>query len=159
MSNKNGKIPYSDENVGNIDDLDLDIGEVPELSDKQKEQFKNRYGKRSIWDRFKRTFRGKNDFGKYFGLGLDVGESFLPHWVSRIRDIFQRKTNTKRMNFSDKLKKVRNWISWHDKNGEFSFKELGLSLLKIAVPSAVVYVLSHYGIWDNVIQIINIFGN
>lgn len=46
---------------------------------------------------FKRLWHGKNKVGKYVGLGLDVMESFLPKWVSRIRDIIQSQTKRKVM--------------------------------------------------------------
>jgi len=91
------KLPYSDENVANIEQEFEIEGDVPELSDEQKEQFKNRYGDRNFWRRIKRTWNGRNKIGKYLGLGLDVGESFLPKWVSRIRDIFQSQTKRKPM--------------------------------------------------------------
>lgn len=91
----NNDLPYSDENVGNIDDFDETIGDVPELSDEQKQQFDNRYGKRSWWQRIKRTIQGKNEVGEYVGLGFDIGESLLPRWVSRIRDIIQSKIQRK----------------------------------------------------------------
>jgi hypothetical protein len=97
----NNDLPYADENVSNIDqEFDIE-GDVPELSDKQKEQFQNRYGNRSGWQKVKdfgsNLIQGENSIGKYLGLGLDVGESFLPKWVSRIRDIFQSKLTKRTM--------------------------------------------------------------
>lgn len=102
-NNKNSNdLPYADKNVGDLE-TDLDIeGEVPELSAKQKEQFKNRYGKTSVWQKVKdfgsNLIRGKNKIGRYLGLGLSVGETFLPKWIGRIRDMTQSKTQPKNDN-------------------------------------------------------------
>jgi hypothetical protein len=97
----NSDLPYADENVGNIEEEFEIEGEVPELSDEQKKQFQSRYGKRSGWQKVKdfgsNLIQGENSIGKYLGLGLDVGESFLPKYVSRIRDVFQSKLKKRTM--------------------------------------------------------------
>lgn len=108
----------------------------------------------SFWTKLKLTWHGKTKVGRIGGTFLDVAELFAPTWAVKTRDIIQSQTTPNNMSFADKLKKVRNWISWNDKQGNFSFKELGKSILKIAIPAGIVYGLQHFGLWEAVSQLL-----
>lgn len=144
-----------DNRVGNVgDEQPLDIPDVPELSDEQLADYQQVFEK-SGWDKFKTFLQAENKWGRRAKIVKDIALTFIPYGrtisnASEMATEIIDDNNTSNMDFADKLKKVRNWISWNDKDGDFSFRELGLSLLKIAVVAGVVYGLQAIGVWEAV---------
>jgi hypothetical protein len=145
------ELPYSDEKVGNIDESqELSNFEVPE--DFNKDKSLTDIATLSKWEKLKRkakrTWHGKNKVGKYLGLGLDVGEQFAPKWISSIRDIFQSKNNSD-MNLVRKafsIQGIKEFLKVKDEDGNFSWEQVGISLLQVAVFVLLAWLDSQYGL-------------
>jgi len=95
IEKKKLEMPTIGDNLGNVGVGDLDRAEISEETQKQYDEIFEKSNWRKIKDKIKKTWKGKNKIGRYVGLGLDVGETFLPKWISRIRDIIQQKTQPK----------------------------------------------------------------
>lgn len=48
----------------------------------------------SFGQKLRMTWRGQNEFGRIFGMALDVAETFLPGYAGKVRTILQKTTNT-----------------------------------------------------------------
>ena len=121
-----------------------------EISDKDQKIYNEIHSKSSwqkIKDTFKKTWNGNNNVGKYLGLGLDIGESFAPKWISEIRDIFQSKNND--MNLLRKafsIQGLKEFLKVKDEDGNFSWEQVGVSLLQIAVFVLLAWLDSQFGL-------------
>lgn len=113
----------------------------------------------TFWERLGNFIKAENKAGRKAKIVKDFVLTFVPlgKQVSTGTELLTEiiKDDQKDMsNFTDKLKKVRNWISWNDKDGNFSWQELGKSLLKIALAGGIVYGLNYFGLWEAVSQIL-----
>jgi len=97
-----------------------------------------------------KTALGQNTVGRILGIGLDVTSLFIPQVEStrrKVKDTFnlnQQKFKYKgNMNILKKafsLKGIKEFFKYRDENGNFSWEQVGVSLLQIAVFIAVAYV-------------------
>ena len=113
----------------------------------------------TFWQRLGRFIRAENRAGRYAKAIKDFALIFVPYGrtiatASEMATEIITDKQRSNMSFSDKLKKVRNWISWNDKDGNFSWTELGKSVLKIAIPAGIVYGLQYLGLWEAVSQLL-----
>lgn len=99
-----------------------------------------------VW--LKRTVKGENTPGQIIGGALDIAGFILPDKgiINRIRSRFQSQSNGKPM--LKKVLSIRNFINLKDEQGNFSWSELGASLLQIAIAGAIVYGAVQLGIWE-----------
>lgn len=95
LERKRLEMPTVGDNLENVGVGDLDRAEI---SDEDRKKYDSIFEK-SKWNKtkefFKNLWNGNNKVGQYLGLGLDAGETFLPSWIGRIRDIIQSKTQPK----------------------------------------------------------------
>lgn len=101
--------------------------------------------------------KGKNKAGKKIGYGLDLVGVFVPV-VDKFRDAAKgllglNKSQTKSKPMLSKILSVKNFINMKDEQGNFSWQELGASLLQIVLAGAIVYGAVELGIWNELTQI------
>lgn len=162
----NEDLPYADADSDGVDDFtegesyfDVDGDEVSKRSKEQIEDYKKVFEKDG-WDKFKAFLKAENKWGRRAKIIKDIGLLFVPYGrnISNVTEMTTEIMTDEKKTFPDKIKAVRNWISWNDKDGNFSPKELGLSLIKIGVPTGIAYALTYYELWDQVEQFMQVFG-
>lgn len=153
LERKRVEMPTIGDNLENVGAGDLKRAEISAEDRKKYEEIFDK----SRWQKFKkqikRTWQGKNDTGKIIGFGLDIGELFVPQYVARLRDQLQSKQGNKTM--LKKILSIKNFINLKDENGNFSWQELGASLLQIVLAGAIVWGAMELGIWDQLIKLLS----
>jgi hypothetical protein len=130
--------------------------------DKVVESFQYAMDKKNPWHKRIGAFlRGENLLGQGVGAVVDIATLFLPfgHQIDNGRDTIravlsrnQKQTNKPMLK---KILKLRNFVNIRDENGNFSWQELGASVLQIVISAAIVYGAVQLGIWDQLIEFIN----
>jgi len=112
LERKQVEMPTIGDNLENVDVGDLQRAEISDEDRKKYEQIFKKSKWQKIKNTFKETWNGNNKVGRYLGLGLSVGESFLPKWVSRIRYIIQSKTKKRGSNMKWLKNRLKERTTW-----------------------------------------------
>lgn len=149
---------------GNIEVDPKDLQKI-DLDEETIAQYQKVFQKNTgFWERFGNFLTAENKAGRYAKAIKDFALIFVPYGrtistaTQMAKEIIDDNDMKQSNNFADKIKKVRNWFSYNDKDGNFSFKELGISLLKIGIPTAIAYGLTYYDLWDKVVQIMSVIS-
>lgn len=96
----------------------------------------------TLGDRLRMTWHGQNDVGRSIGVVLDIAETFAPRWAVKTRTLIQHEEKP----MLQKVLSIKNFINLKDENGNFSWSELGASMLQIVLAGAIVWGAGELGI-------------
>lgn len=149
-------------NNTDIDKKDVEVPELGNLSvpgefdlEKAKgakydslDEFVEAHKSVSFWTKIKHTWQGKTDVGRIIGTGLDIAELFAPKWAVKTRTVIQSKTTTD-MNIIKKalsIQGAKDFLKWKDEDGNFSWEQVGVSLLQIGIVVLLAWLDSQFGL-------------
>lgn len=117
--------------------------------------------KNPFWKRARAFLTGQNLLGQGVGAVVDIATMFLPFGQTinngreAVRAVLSRNQKQTNRPMLKKILSIRNFVNVRDENGNFSWAELGASVLQLALAAGIVWGLVELGIWNEFIEFIN----
>lgn len=119
----------------------------------------------TFWQRFGNFLTAENEAGRKAKIIKDAILVFAP-WGKQVSNVTELateiidddKSQTTNRPMKDKIRKLSKFFSFKDDDGNWSLKEAGYSILKVAILSGIAWGAVQLGIWNQLIELFEIIG-